>query len=101
MEQVFNDRDAPVRRTAAGGGKARNLSVVLILVVVKVGLIGPPMAQERVLISSEPGKVTAELVDNNATRVLLQMLPLTIRMRDTSARKRPGISLRPCQPSSD
>ncbi len=30
------------------------------------------MAQERVLISSEPGKVTAELVDNNATRALLR-----------------------------
>ena len=28
------------------------------------------------------GRVTAELVDNNATRALVQMLPLTIEMRD-------------------
>jgi len=40
------------------------------------------MAQERILISSDWGKVTAELVDNNATRSLVQMLPLTIEMRD-------------------
>ena len=49
---------------------------------VTLGLIGPSMAQERIMISSDWGKVTAELVDNNATRSLLQMLPLTIEMRD-------------------
>src|SRR5260370_39471767 len=31
--------------------------------VITLGLIGPAMAQERILISSDWGKVTAELVD--------------------------------------
>ena len=47
--------------------------------VVILGLIGPAMAQERILIASDRGNVTADLVDNNATRSLVQMLPLTIR----------------------
>jgi hypothetical protein len=41
--------------------------------VVTLGLIGPAMAQERILITSDWGTVTAELVDNNATRALIQM----------------------------
>jgi hypothetical protein len=48
------------------------------------------MAQERVLISSDWGKVTAELVDNNATRSLVQMLPLTIEMRDHLRQEKTG-----------
>src|SRR4249920_1170177 len=39
------------------------------------------MAQERILISSDWGKVTAELIDNGATQSLVQILPLTIEMR--------------------
>ena len=35
--------------------------------VVTLGLIGPAMAQERILISSDWGKVTAELIDNEDT----------------------------------
>jgi hypothetical protein len=34
--------------------------------VITLGLIGPTMAQERILISSDWGKVTAELADNDA-----------------------------------
>ena len=48
------------------------------------------MAQERVLISSDWGKVTAELVDNNATRALVQMLPLTMEMRDHPRQEKTG-----------
>jgi hypothetical protein len=48
------------------------------------------MAQERILISSDWGKVTAELVDNNATRSLVQMLPLTIEMRDHLRQEKTG-----------
>jgi hypothetical protein len=58
--------------------------------VIILGLIGPAMAQERVLISSDWGKVTAELVDNNATRSLLQMLPLSIEMRDHLRQEKTG-----------
>jgi len=57
---------------------------------VTLGLIGPAMARERILISSEWGKVTAELVDNNATRSLVQMLPLTIEMRDHLRQEKTG-----------
>ena len=58
--------------------------------VVTLALIGPAMAQERILISSDWGKVIAELVDNNATRPLVQMLPLTIEMRDHLRQEKTG-----------
>ena len=48
------------------------------------------MAQERILISSDWGKVIGELVDNNATRSLVQMLPLTIEMRDHLRQEKTG-----------
>jgi hypothetical protein len=44
------------------------LSRLLGTLVATLGLIGPAMAQQRVLISSDWGRVTAELVDNDATR---------------------------------
>ena len=58
--------------------------------VITLGLIGPAMAQERILISSDWGKVTAELVDNSATRALVQMLPLRIEMRDHLRQEKTG-----------
>ena len=66
------------------------LKLLLQAVVITLGLIGPAMAQERVVISSDWGKVTAELVDNNATRSLVQMLPLTIEMRDHLRQEKTG-----------
>ena len=48
------------------------------------------MAQERILISSDWGKVTAELVDNDATRSLVRMLPLSIEMRDHLRQEKTG-----------
>jgi hypothetical protein len=59
-------------------------------VVITLGMIGPAMAQERVLISSDWGKVTAELADNDATRALAKMLPLTIEMRDHLRQEKTG-----------
>ena len=64
--------------------------LLLKAVFVTLGSIGPAMAQERIMISSDWGKVTAELVDNNATRSLLQMLPLTIEMRDHLRQEKTG-----------
>src|SRR4051795_6627764 len=58
--------------------------------VITLGLIGPAMAQERILISSDWGKVTAELVNNKATRSLVQSLPLTIEMRDHLRQEKTG-----------
>jgi hypothetical protein len=66
------------------------LNLVLRAFVVTLGLIGPAMAQERILISSDWGKVTAELVENNTTRSLVQMLPLTIEMRDHLRQEKTG-----------
>ena len=48
------------------------------------------MAQERILITSNWGKVTAELVDNKATQALVQMLPLDIEMRDHLRQEKTG-----------
>jgi hypothetical protein len=64
--------------------------LLLRVFVITLGLIGPAMAQERILISSDWGKVSAELVDNNATRSLVQMLPLTIEMRDHLRQEKTG-----------
>ena len=58
--------------------------------VITLGLTGPAMSQERIVISSDWGKVTAELVDNNATLALVQMLPLTIEMRDHLRQEKTG-----------
>ena len=48
------------------------------------------MAQERILLSSDWGEVMAELVDNDATRALVRMLPLTIEMRDHLRQEKTG-----------
>ena len=66
------------------------LSLLLSTFVITLGLIGPTMAQERISISSDWGKINAELVDNKAIRSLLQMLPLTIEMRDHLRQEKTG-----------
>ena len=48
------------------------------------------MSQERILISSDWGNVTAELADNDAARSLLRMLPVTIAMRDHLRQEKTG-----------
>jgi hypothetical protein len=53
-------------------------------------LKGNAMAQERILISSEWGNVTADLVDNDATRSLVRMLPFTIDMTDHLRQEKTG-----------
>src|SRR3954470_10692497 len=58
--------------------------------VITLGLTGPAMAQEHIRISSDWGKVTAELVDNDATRALVLMLLLTIEMRDHLRQEKTG-----------
>jgi len=52
--------------------------------------IGPAMALERIQISSDWGNVTAELADNAAARSLIQLLPLTINMRDHLRQEKTG-----------
>jgi hypothetical protein len=66
------------------------LTLLLKTFAITLGLVGPAMAQERILISSAWGKVTAELVDNAATRSLIEMLPLTLDMRDHLRQEKTG-----------
>ncbi|WP_414472869.1 cyclophilin-like fold protein [Microvirga sp. M2] len=66
------------------------LNLLCRTIVITLGLIGPAMAQERVLISSDWGRVTAELVNNDATRALVRMLPLTIEMSDHLRQEKTG-----------
>jgi hypothetical protein len=54
------------------------------------GLGGQLMAQERIVISSAWGEVRADLADNEAARSLLQMLPVTIEMRDHLRQEKTG-----------
>jgi hypothetical protein len=63
---------------------------LLTVFVVTLALMKSAMAQERIVISSEWGKVTAELVDNQATRSLVRMLPLSIDMRDHLRQEKTG-----------
>ncbi|KQV57943.1 MULTISPECIES: cyclophilin-like fold protein [unclassified Caulobacter] len=51
---------------------------------------GNAMAQDRIVIASEWGKVTAELVDNAATRALVRSLPVTLQMRDHLRQEKTG-----------
>lgn len=57
------------------------------------------MAQEKIVISSPWGKLTAELVDNEATRALLGMLPVTLDMSDHLRQEKTG-NLRSSLPQS-
>jgi hypothetical protein len=48
------------------------------------------MAQDRLLISSDWGTVTADLADNDAARSLVRLLPITIEMRDHLRQEKTG-----------
>src|SRR3954451_13360744 len=71
-------RDSPARKQ-----RLQLLTRLLLKAfVISIGLVAPAMAHEPILISSDWGEITAELVDNEATRALIRMFPLTIQMRD-------------------
>jgi hypothetical protein len=62
----------------------------LTAIALMLGLAGPLMAQERLLITSDWGSVTAELADNEAARSLVRLLPVTIQMRDHLRQEKTG-----------
>jgi hypothetical protein len=68
--------------------------------VLTLGLAGVAMAQEKIVISSEWGKVNVEIVDNEATRALVRMLPVTIVMRDHLRQEKTGDLPSPLPPVS-
>jgi hypothetical protein len=66
------------------------LKSLLSAAVITVGMVGAAKAQDRIVISSDWGNVTADLVDNDATRSLVEMLPLTIEMKDHLRQEKTG-----------
>jgi len=82
------------------GKFCRHLATTAKAAALMLGLMGGTMAQERILISSEWGNVKAELVDNDATRALVQMLPVTIEMRDHLRQEKTGDLPSPLPPVS-
>jgi hypothetical protein len=48
------------------------------------------MSKTQIVIASERGRLTAELVDNDATRALVRMLPVTVEMRDHLRQEKTG-----------
>ncbi len=65
-------------------------SIIGAAIMTTFAATAPVMASERVRISSDWGDVTAELVDSAATRRLVQMLPLSIPMRDHLRQEKTG-----------
>jgi len=66
------------------------LKAAIMAVVATLGSASPLMAQDRLLISSDWGKVTAQLADNDAAESLLRMLPVTLEMRDHLRQEKTG-----------
>src|SRR5918995_5646233 len=100
MEDQVRNGLAPILREAVPGPiaappqnlKGRHHMQHRILTAAGLALMlkGNAMAQERILISSEWGNVTADLVDNDATRSLVRMLPLTISISDHLRQEKTG-----------
>jgi hypothetical protein len=65
-------------------------ATILLGLVTTLGLTGSAVAQDRIVICSDWGKVRAELADNAASRALLRMLPLTVEMRDHLREEKTG-----------
>lgn len=57
---------------------------------VVLSLSASAMAQERILISSDWGSVSATLADNTATQALLKTLPVTLEMSDHLRQEKTG-----------
>ena len=51
---------------------------------------GSSMSELEIVISSDAGPITAKLEDNEATRALVRMLPLTIEMSDHLRQEKTG-----------
>ena len=77
----------------------RLLTTTVRASVLTLGLSGATLAQEQILISSEWGTVKARLVDNEATRTLLRMLPVAIEMRDHLRQEKTGNLPSPLAPA--
>jgi hypothetical protein len=66
------------------------MRTILIGAIVTLLFTGTAMAQEKIVISSPWGNLNAELVDNAATKALLEMLPVTLEMTDHLRQEKTG-----------
>jgi len=81
--------ERPTRpKTLGGRDTMRTVAFALCAMMLSAG--GNAMAQDRIVISSDWGRVTATLEDNAASKALLEMLPLTIEMRDHLRQEKTG-----------
>ena len=64
--------------------------LTLLAVLATMATAGEAMAQQRIVISSEWGNVSANLSDNDAAQELYEMLPLTIQMSDHLRQEKTG-----------
>ena len=62
----------------------------ILALTATLGTMGAVMAQDRIRISSTWGEVTAEIADTDAGAALMDMLPLTIEMRDHLRQEKTG-----------
>lgn len=62
----------------------------ILALTVTLGTMGAVMAQDRIRISSSWGEVSAEIADTDAGAALMDMLPLTIEMRDHLRQEKTG-----------
>jgi hypothetical protein len=65
-------------------------SMIGAAIVTSLASTVPALAGERIRLSSDRGDVVAELADNAATPRLVQMLPLSIPMRDHLRQEKTG-----------
>lgn len=63
---------------------------IALVTTALTAMMGMAMAQERISISSDWGTVDAVVADNAASNALLEMLPVTIRMRDHLRQEKTG-----------
>jgi hypothetical protein len=63
---------------------------LITIATISVLFTGATMAQETIQISSPWGDLTAQLADNASSDALLEMLPLTIDMRDHLRQEKTG-----------
>lgn len=61
-----------------------------VALIIMLGTTGAVMAQDRIRISSAWGEVTAEVADTDAGAALMDMLPVTLNMRDHLRQEKTG-----------
>jgi hypothetical protein len=66
------------------------MNVFYKTLVITLSSMGPAMAEQRIAISSQWGRVTADLERNAAAKALVELLPVTIEMRDHLRQEKTG-----------